>query len=311
MRSSAIDILKIILAILIVLLHTNIFHLESKYINFTLINGFFRIAVPIFLIITGYYFHRISSLFEIKTWCKRLGLLYIVWMTIYAPIWFKFIDNIPKLLTILFLGHHHLWYIIGTLYACIILYILRKKNTSFLITFATISYLISYVTQLLTIYYPEKIFLADQFYHLYMYRNFISICLPFLIIGYLIKRYDLGSKLKKINYFVPLAFLILFSESYYLYKIPTATSIDLLLSLPFASTVIFLSFIKLDFRLNTSQISNLSTGIYVVHIYVILIFEKYNIINNNSILRSLLILFFSIILALIILKVSQRYKFLL
>ena len=55
-RNLSIDILKVILAIAVVFLHTRIFYDLSTLLGHVFVQGIFRLAVPIFLVITGYYF---------------------------------------------------------------------------------------------------------------------------------------------------------------------------------------------------------------------------------------------------------------
>lgn len=111
-RNLSIDVLKIILAFFVVFLHMNFLKETYPVLSYILVNGLFRIAVPVFLVITGFYFFHIDSVKKLKKWLFRTFLLYAIWMLIYISYWK---DNDEILLTIVF-GYHHLWYLIGTFF---------------------------------------------------------------------------------------------------------------------------------------------------------------------------------------------------
>lgn len=56
------DALKVVLAICVVALHCKVFGGNDTAIGYMLGNGLFRVAVPVFFIINGYYlFHTLSE----------------------------------------------------------------------------------------------------------------------------------------------------------------------------------------------------------------------------------------------------------
>ncbi|MFP7657401.1 acyltransferase family protein [Chryseobacterium proteolyticum] len=111
MRNLSIDILKIVLAFFVVFLHMHLFQDTRPVLGFVLVNGVFRMAVPTFLIITGYYFYYVDNTQKLKKWLIRTFLLYLIWSLVYIPFWKK--EDI--FINILF-GYHHLWYLIGTFF---------------------------------------------------------------------------------------------------------------------------------------------------------------------------------------------------
>ena len=58
-RKTSIDLLKITLAIFVLLIHCNFLIDYNKALNFLTVQGLFRIAVPLFFIINGFYFEKI------------------------------------------------------------------------------------------------------------------------------------------------------------------------------------------------------------------------------------------------------------
>ena len=71
-RNLSIDVLKIILAIFVVFLHMNFLKETYPLMSFLLVNGIFRIAVPVFLVITGFYFFHIDTTKNFKNGCSEL-----------------------------------------------------------------------------------------------------------------------------------------------------------------------------------------------------------------------------------------------
>lgn len=60
-RNISVDILKLVLSFMVVGLHTNFLRDLSFPVGYVLKNGFFRMAVPLFFIINGYYFYNIFT----------------------------------------------------------------------------------------------------------------------------------------------------------------------------------------------------------------------------------------------------------
>ncbi|WP_363315977.1 acyltransferase family protein, partial [Chryseobacterium sp.] len=142
MRSLSIDILKIILSFFVVFLHMHVLRDSYPSLSYVLVNGLFRIAVPVFLIITGYYFFYIDTRDKLRKWLIRIFLLYAIWTVVYIPFW----KDDRYVLNILF-GYHHLWYLIGTFFSGIILFNFRKKSACTLFIAILILFCIGYSLQ--------------------------------------------------------------------------------------------------------------------------------------------------------------------
>lgn len=70
-RNQLADFARVFMAFIVVAIHVNIFY-EHPALNKITVDGFFRIAVPFFLMINGYYFHEnISHVESFKKWLKR------------------------------------------------------------------------------------------------------------------------------------------------------------------------------------------------------------------------------------------------
>jgi len=182
-RNLSIDILKLLLALTIVCAHCGLFKTFPPLICFLVLNGFSRIIVPVFLLISGFYFYKVQSQKQFITWIKRLFILYILWTLIYTPLWirpnFKFIIDIID-------GYNHLWYLIGAVEAIIILWFLRNLKIQNLLIITILCALSGLFLQYNYNYRFTEIFnLLYNFVNNASYRNGLFFCFPFIVIGYL------------------------------------------------------------------------------------------------------------------------------
>ncbi|MCI3935678.1 acyltransferase family protein [Chryseobacterium aahli] len=285
-RNLSIDVLKIILAFFVVFLHMNFLKETYPVLSYILVNGLFRIAVPVFLVITGFYFFHIDNKVKLKKWLFRTFLLYAIWMLIYISYWK---DNEQIWLTVIF-GYHHLWYLIGTFFSGIILYFLRNQNSRLLISLAVGFFLLGYGVQVLgNLHYFENE--KDSVLNMYLlYRNFLFVCFPFLTIGFLINKHKVDlSEYKNSSLLVILSVLCVVAEAFFNYKNISSESTDILFSLIFASPLLFLYCQKIYVKTTSKILASFSTAIYVVH-PLIMRSEFYKDIESYKILIFLAIL---------------------
>lgn len=261
-RNLSVDILKIILALFVVFLHMNFLKESHPLTSFLLVNGLFRIGVPVFLVITGFYFLHIDTVPKLRKWLFRTFLLYAIWMLIYYSHW-KDEENL--FLTVIF-GYHHLWYLIGTFFSGIILFLLRNLSAAKLFTIALFLFLCGFAVQVLgNMHYfkaDSDVLLNDYL----LYRNFLFVCFPFLTIGFLLHKLDLN--LNQFKFSFPLlifSVLLVIAEAWFDYENISAESTDILLSLFIASPLVFLYAQKIYVKTQSKILANLSTAIYVVH----------------------------------------------
>lgn len=80
-QHQAIDVFKLIAAILVVAIHTQPFYGSGLDYYFT---SFCRIAVPFFFTISSYFFWK-KTCPNIKHYTKRIATIYISWLIIYLP----------------------------------------------------------------------------------------------------------------------------------------------------------------------------------------------------------------------------------
>jgi serine/alanine racemase len=125
-ENASIDVMKFILAIMVVGIHT-----EPFGFNIWLDRGFgiiTRLCVPFFFIASSYYFYLGSK--AVNKYLIRIIRLYFIWSVIYLPFDMKYLKNMHAtdvLRRFLWDGNEHaLWYLWGTVIATLTVCILKK-----------------------------------------------------------------------------------------------------------------------------------------------------------------------------------------
>ncbi len=256
------------MAVFVVCLHLHVLRDLYPLLSYVLVNGLFRMGVPVFLIISGYFFFYVNDIAKLKKWCFRIFLLYAIWSVVYIPFWK---ENERYLINILF-GYHHLWYLIGTLFAGLLLYVLRNIPAKRLFLILIVCFCCGYMIQYLgnSHYFEGK---ADVIFNLFpAYRNFLFVCFPFLGIGFLIKKLGIDIKRKPSPGLVLLSVGAVIAEAFLNDKVlhlQKKESIDLLFSLLIACPLLFLYCKNILVKTDSKILASISTAIYLIHPLVI------------------------------------------
>lgn len=307
MRSLSIDILKIILAAFVVCLHMHIFRDSFPSVSYVLVNGLFRIGVPVFLIISGYFFFFIDNISRLKKWSVRILLLYIIWSAVYFPFW-KEDDN--YILNILF-GYHHLWYLIGTFFAGLLLFTVRKIPVKMLAGLILVFFCSGYAIQYLanSHYFSGEL---DVLLNLFpTYRNFLFVCFPFLGIGFLIKKLGIDVRQKPSVFWMLISVGLVMVEAFLnikIFNLNRKESVDLLFSLLIACPVLFLYAKNITVKTDSKILASISTAIYLIHPLLIELVYKSNMITA---FQNIIFIVLLLIGSLILVFVNRKVKYLL
>lgn len=309
-RDISIDILKIVLAIFIILLHGKIFFDVSHELSFFTVNGIFRIGVPVFLIITGYYFYLVKDL---SKWLKRIFTLYIFWMFFYSFFYFDLtlsINAIVKNFLFFIFGYHHLWYLAGTILGGVLLFYTKNLTAKNQFSLAIILFSLGTCFQYIGnshCFSP----VYDNFFNSYrIYRNFLTVCFPFLMLGFLIHKLKLNEKLR--SYLIPLLFLslfILYVEVYVnYYYISKNDPLDLMFSLFLLCPLVFMFFLNLNIKGTSKKLAIFSTALYLIHPLFQNVLKYYSLNSVNSFIITLIL---SIVTSIFLIIIHRKFKFIL
>ncbi len=331
---NAIDLVRIIAAVAVVMIHTDPFISISSDVEFYVINILTRFAVPFFFSVTGFFFfsklkYENGKLKKCKEnnkmffqFMKRILILYTLWslvyLCIYLPSWiisgFPFTDLfIDFTLSFFFRGvHYHFWYLLAIIYAIPILYlIMRFFKIKFLIIFLIVCYLISLASS-------SYSWLIEMFTGINLEelrpKNIFTLSLPrgLALIGiglvFSIKKIILRKKVQIICLIA--CFIMLTLEVWINYYFFNNTTVSyMIFTLPFS---IFLFNFVLNFNLEGNpqtylNLRKISSFIYFVHpIFIVLLNDYITIIH--SLVWFIVILILSVISSIIFVKLSQYKK---
>lgn len=311
MRHISIDILKVVAAFFVVFIHLDILKELNPTANHFLINGIFRLSVPLFLIITGYFFIRIETGKQFIKWLSRMLILYIVWSIIYLPFWFGDTKMTTAIINILN-GYYALWYIMGVILAGCLLYLLKDKKTSTLVLLSILLYIVGTLLQYAANLNISSGVTSKVLAFIPTHRNFLFDCLPFMTIGFLIRRTGI-SNVK--NYGLPiiaLSFALLIIESYLNLRLfGTDKQLDMMFSLLLISPLLFIYIMNIDILGKYKNLSSFATAIYLVHPAIIFIGQDYVYDDKLSAMRYLFVIGMLIPVSYALVKLNSKLRHLL
>lgn len=284
--NGTIDIAKIIMAILVVGIHT-----EPFGFNIWLDRIFgiaTRFCVPFFFVASSYFFFKGSK--KIVSYTKRISILYLVWSLIYLPLNIPLLAemSIGEVLLLLFWhgNNHSLWYLLASIIGLFITYGLIKlfkgniKATLILSVFILlIGCAISTYEPLTGKILPHAKTIADNI----GYRNGLFYAFPYMALGALIASNSQESKNSispyKMLLGLTLSVILLAIESLILIVYFNAHSTILWMAMLPASYFLFMFLlsIKISIHKNIALFfRKMSTLIYVSHTLFIVAFNKLN-----------------------------------
>lgn len=311
-RDITLDWFKVLLSVFVVCIHMpSLFGKDSTLSWYFGAEGIPTIAVPIFFIINGYFFFRIlDNKLKARQYFFRILMMHILWSTIYVPIYY---NMAPLKYVIIFMitGYYHLWYLPALLFGSILLYLVNKRTKNTAITLL-ISFMIYIAFQFGKMYNIE----VKTIGLIYFFLSNVSIGFLFISLGtYLNSKYKLEQINKKKLAYIAIAGFILFAiliypDLEYVYKQLIRNSIFL----PILCPILFMMAMKLSTYKEITgykkYLSNISTGIYFTHLYLVLKYypfmkEDYNIVNLP------IIIFICVTLTVGLIIVNKKVKYLL
>ena len=295
-----IDVVKFIMALFIVVLHTQPFVKVSNTLNFLTITIIGRTAVPFFFTATGFLLEkRIGQQKEKKEiivpYIRKLLFLYGIWTIVYLPviIYEKIIVSDMPLTYELFMfardfiftgSYAHLWYLPATAVGLVIVYALRKyagERGCFFILF------ILFCMGLLTQSYFGlllKVVSVDGLLWKFMKlvkmvmvtcRNGIFFGGIFLYMGMWIARCNIKGKMYMAVLGLGVSIVLFTVEASCLQKIGAVREQDMYLMLLPVVFFLILFALSLTVRIDTVFLRKMSINIYFVHLIFKFIYRTF------------------------------------
>lgn len=296
-RNITLDYYKIALSILVISIHIQSLFSVDSLLGWFISNGIARIAVPSFFLISGYYLYdKMGDRMVVKKYLLHLLVIYIVWMAIYAPLYYDLEPG--SIIAIVIMGYYHLWFIPALILSVALIALFRQfvKKGNVFVVIALILYLIGYLLEKV---YPEL--------DVRLVRNGLFMGFPFVAIGYYMKerKTDIHAKTAYTMLIALIAIAILLVESYINYRGNHYP--DFYLSLPLLCPALLVLILKKsEYGGQNEYVTKLAAGIYYIHVMVLTVIIPVS--ETNNIYLYPFIAVESIILSLIVIFVNKRIK---
>ncbi|WP_280541576.1 acyltransferase [Chromohalobacter sp. 11-W] len=310
-RNIPLDILKLILAVIVVITHAGVLLGYSELGYQLTVRGLFRIVVPIFMIVSGYFFISVVRYGSLASWLKKVVSMYLFWMLVYVFFWLDIPEitayEILRMLRVMIMGYHHLWFLSALIGAAILLYMLRNLSLKALLGLA----LTLYGMGLFIIYTGHYHLFAGTpldvlFNEVWFYRNFLFFGFPFFCTGYLLRHWE-GFRQWDRRYYMLWSLvgaLLLLGESYLNYLgLNGQRGFDMYLSLLIVCPGLFLWVSSMQVPGDSTTVAYYATALYFIHPLFISLFEAFSYRQGNTLALLALV---SSLLAVALLKGSRR-----
>ena len=312
----SLDHFKVLLAFMVVGIHCGLFSESMPAVSFVLNQGIFRVAVPFFFMVSGFYFCDVVARGQVYAWFKRVFIMYALWMIVYAPYWFELdqvsVYHIARLLHTCLFGYFHLWYLSALLGAALLILLVRDfplrcsviTATCMLLGCVTFEYLGNF-----HVFHGRDV--DDLFNKTWLYKNFLFIGFPFFLMGYVVNSRKIVEKFRNaffINVFV-FALVFMFAEISVNYKfVSVGETFDMLYSLVVVVPSMFLLVMKNNSSVRSKEVSLYSVAIYLIHpLFVVWL----GLFVFNSLVTMFLVVFCTAAVGFVVVKLHQRFGFLL
>lgn len=280
-RNLALDLLRLFAAFMVVGIHGHFYADIDLAVSNFLENYFFRIAVPIFLLASGYYFHKTSIKNKTsRPWYIRTIWLYSAWTLVYIFPICKESGSTTELIKILLLGYWHLWYLPAIILAAIVSQKISGIRQPYIWLGMGLAYLAGTTLQYIANYHMvDNEVLRKIIAKGHAHRNFLFFAFPFFQLGYLISRDKLLSKIS--NFQLTLILLAGIFGIMVEFVINSLNGLDyhekfdMLFSLPLIALPVFAYALKSTLVTEATSIAGLSSAIYFSHPMILMILRKF------------------------------------
>ncbi len=316
MRNASLDQAKLVMALMVLCIHSSFFKVYSESVNYFLVQSVFRVAVPLFFIISGFYFYSfLAKGGKLKQWLVRLLVMHTIWSVVYAYFYLPFGDGFSSIV-IEFIkryieGYLHLWFLMAMIGGGILLVFLRRLKDAYLLLLLVVVFFAGALIQYMGSYHVfSGAYLDKLFNKTHIYRNFFFVGFPFLAVGYLIAKYK--KQILERKNVIWLAFwvgviLLLLEGALNLSYVPSyKENFDILFSLIVVCPAVFILLLSSKRSVESPVFSDISACVYFTHPLFI---EIFSVAFGGHGLVTLLTLIFSCLSYFVLLPVNNKYRY--
>lgn len=197
--------------------------------------------------------------------------------------------------------------------AAVLMIMVARLNSTFAVASAASAFVVGAAVQYLGSYHLlGQDHLATILSLSWPHRNFLLFSFPFFCAGYLMNKHQV---LDRINFWmatvaVVVGIILLFSEALFnFWMAPADSGFDNLVSLSILYPAVFALFIKMEIKVNSKELSRYSTGIYLVHVFIILGIQP--VLGNHGTAMTAIVVVAAALSSFVLVKVSKRAPFIL
>lgn len=315
------DTYRFLAALMVVAIHISPLVTISSEIDFYFTRVICRVAVPLFLMITGYFIldKALSNKLALISYIKKILHIYILCILLYIPIniytgSFNNINIINILKDIFINGTmYHLWYFPGLILGLIITYFLIKKILSKAALIATILYILGLIGDSYYGIFSNITFINNIYniiFSIFDYtRNGVFYMPIFLYLGYAVKKSIF--KIDKPVLYSIIFLILMFLEAYLLHTNNHQKHDSMYIFLIPLMICLFTYLVSNNTSTN-KELRNISTYIYIIHPLVLILvrfsaktLSIENIVINNSLILYVLVVIISILISVIYYRVKK------
>ena len=332
----AIDVMKVICAVLVVCVHTGPLLSINEEMNFFLVQVLARCAVPFFFLSSAFFlFKKIDfslslkakqNIDVLKKYLTHIAKIYGFWTLVYLPIqlviWFvngfTFHSILLYVRDFFFRGsYYHLWFLPAMIFAVFFVYFLLTKMKSEDVW--KVSIVLYGIGMLINVYgdFLVEIPLLGVLVSLYLKifataRNGLFFGCVYVMMGYTLAKKEFVQEAKSLTFKAMISFILLVCEVYLIKKLGYMNDLTCMyiMLLPFVYTLfeILMSF--------TSQtkgnvlVRNSSTLLYVIHCFFTFVLAYIPFISANSFVYFIVTLLCSFAFIIVYLRLANRIKWL-
>lgn len=329
----AVDLIKYICAILVIMVHTAPLSPYSETANWYLMTIMGRFVVPFFFISTGYFTCKNTQIHGdgyFRRYIFSLIKSYLIWSIIYLPCGIHYIAieyeipfylyPIALLFALVYVGtYFHLWYIPALILALLLVHWFMKHfKKRYLLTLSFLCFLIGAMeTYYGFIHIPLLVDLIDRYIAIFFTtRNGLFFGFFYVAWGYFIAQKD--TWLKHVHHYrilMSVFFLLMIIEAYIIRNSNNLDSNILLMAAPFTICLfLYAKDIDLTWNLPYHKFRVYASLYYFAHAYFLILipyflhfFQADEIFSRHGILRFFGVLIATHISALIILRLKALW----
>lgn len=290
----AIDIIKFLCAVLVIMVHTAPLLPYHPAINWFLMTIMGRFVVPFFFISTGYFICKNTQergAWYFKSYIRSLIKVYLIWSLIYLPCGIDYIGSefqIPiylypfaLIIALLYVGtYFHLWYMPALIMALLLVHWFMKHfRKRYLLTLSLICFLIgSLETYYGFIKIPILVDLIDQYINIFFTtRNGLFFGFFYVAWGYFIAQKDTWLKHVRYHGWLTLIFFVLMIvEAMIIYDSNNLDSNILLMAAPFTICLfLYARDLNISWNLPYGKLREYSSLFYFSHAYFLILIPTF------------------------------------